>query len=184
MSSLMIAPTHLAPDVVFWDVFRAGTWTLHLVATDWGLCQITLPGEKMDGDERWFRRFMPDVTWRHDRGVLEPYACQLDEYFRRQRQDFSGTLDVYGTSFQTAVWKALINIPYGYTQSYQQVAITVGNPRALRAVGGANNANHIPIIIPCHRVIGKYGDLVGYGGGMKIKQALLALEKGKPFITK
>ncbi|WP_020373977.1 methylated-DNA--[protein]-cysteine S-methyltransferase [Sulfobacillus thermosulfidooxidans] len=174
---LEIAPHHESPDMVYWDVLQVRSWTLYVAATPFGLCRVTLPGESLDDDVKWRMRFMPSAQWRHDPGALETFTQQLSEYFTGTRQDFFGTLDLYGTPFQRAVWQALLTIPYGETRSYQDVAQMIHDPKAVRAVGGANHANRIPIIIPCHRVIGKQGDLVGYGGGLEVKQALLKLEQ-------
>ena len=101
---------------------------------------------------------------------------QLDQYFRQERQDFDLSIDPKGTAFQRQVWQQLTQIPYGTTASYQDVATRIGKPKACRAVGMANRCNPIPIIIPCHRVIGKNGTLTGFGGGLDIKQDLLNLE--------
>ena len=103
---------------------------------------------------------------------------QIKEYFEGKRKDFDLHLSIPGSEFQLKVWKELQRIPYGSTRSYQQQAIALGNPKAIRAVAKANGDNRIAIIIPCHRVIGKDGKLVGYGGGMWRKQFLLNLEKG------
>lgn len=103
---------------------------------------------------------------------------QLKEYFLGKRREFDIKLDIrIGTEFQQKAWKVLMEIPYGETRSYQEQAITIGNPKAVRAIGGANNKNPISIIIPCHRVIGKNNKLVGYGGGLLKKEFLLNLEK-------
>lgn len=101
---------------------------------------------------------------------------QLEEYFSGKRKSFQLPLMPTGTDFQQRVWKALLTIPYGETRSYAEIAELAGCPRGFRAVGMANNRNPISIIIPCHRVIGKHGDLTGYGGGMEIKRFLLELE--------
>ena len=101
------------------------------------------------------------------------------EYFSGRRQVFTLPLALEGTPFQHRVWEALRKIPYGSTCSYGEVAAAVGNPKASRAVGMANNRNPLPVLIPCHRVIGADGGLVGYGGGLDIKKKLLALERGK-----
>ena len=101
---------------------------------------------------------------------------QLKEYFCGERKSFCLKLNVFGTDFQKKVWTELLNIPYGETRTYQDIAIAIGNPKAVRAVGGANNKNKIPIIIPCHRIIGKDGSLVGFGSGLEIKKQLLKLE--------
>lgn len=102
---------------------------------------------------------------------------QLDEYLKGERQEFDLPLAPEGTSFQQEVWQALQAIPYGETRTYKEIAAQIGNPKACRAVGRANNQNPVSIIIPCHRVIGAKGDLVGYGGGLQIKEKLLNLEK-------
>ena len=105
---------------------------------------------------------------------------QLDEYFKGRRQKFSVPLLLGGTDFQKAVWRQLQKIPFGHTCSYGEVARAIGNPRAFRAVGNANNKNDIPIIISCHRVIGHDGKLVGFGSGIWRKEWLLDHEKSLP----
>lgn len=102
---------------------------------------------------------------------------QLEEYFLGIRKNFDIELNLVGTEFQLKVWRALLKIPYGETVSYKDIAKIIGNEKAVRAVGNANNKNKIPIIIPCHRVIGSKGDLIGYDGGIHIKKFLLNLEK-------
>lgn len=102
---------------------------------------------------------------------------ELEEYFNGKRKEFTLKLSLKGTDFQKKVWNELMNIPYGETRSYKEVAIKIGKPTAARAVGMANNKNKILIIIPCHRVIGQNGSLVGYGAGLDIKKYLLDLEK-------
>lgn len=109
--------------------------------------------------------------------LLSRAAEQLDEYFDGKRHEFDLPLYPRGTPFQTSVWSALQDIPYGETRSYKNIASALGKPTACRAVGSANNKNPISIIIPCHRVIGSGGALTGYGGGLDVKQALLELEK-------
>ena len=109
--------------------------------------------------------------------LLREAAQQLQNYLEGKRRSFTLTLDPKGTEFMLSVWKALQNIPYGETCSYKDIAERIGNPKACRAVGLANNKNPIPIFIPCHRVIGTNGKLVGYAGGLEIKEQLLNLEK-------
>ncbi len=101
---------------------------------------------------------------------------QLREYFNRQRKEFDLQLEILGTDFQKKVWDELIKIPYGETISYGELANRMGDKNLMRAVAAANGANPIPIIIPCHRVIGADGSLTGYGGGLDVKQKLLELE--------
>lgn len=109
--------------------------------------------------------------------VMVETAKQLQQYFRGERRAFSIPLDPIGTPFQVSVWRALLTIPYGETRSYRDIAVAIGNPKAVRAVGMANNRNPISFIIPCHRVIGSDGSLVGYGGGLPLKRWLLSLEE-------
>jgi len=106
------------------------------------------------------------------------HACQsqLEQYFTGQRKQFSLPIQPEGTSFQHLVWSQLQEIPWGHTRTYGDIAEQIGNPKASRAVGMANNRNPIPIIIPCHRIIGKNGDLIGYSAGLEIKTQLLMLE--------
>ena len=109
--------------------------------------------------------------------VLEQGAVELEEYFAGERRVFSVPLNAQGTDFQRSVWAALCEIGYGETASYAQIAARIGKPKVCRAVGSANHCNPIPIIIPCHRVIGKNGSMTGYAGGISIKEFLLNLER-------
>ena len=109
--------------------------------------------------------------------LLSMATIQLDEYIQGKRTTFSLPFKLTGTPFQLAVWKELQNIPYGQTTSYKEIAQKINKPKAYRAVGMANNKNPLPIIIPCHRVIGSNGKLIGYAGGLKLKNYLLELEK-------
>ena len=108
--------------------------------------------------------------------IKEAYR-QLSEYLKGERKGFDLALLIKGTTFQQQVWKALLEIPYGETRSYKQIAVAIGNPKAVRAVGMANNRNPLLIVVPCHRVIGANGKLVGYGAGIEKKEFLLRLEK-------
>jgi methylated-DNA-[protein]-cysteine S-methyltransferase len=108
--------------------------------------------------------------------VLDRTQAELDEYFRGARRTFTVDLAPVGTAFQLRVWSALLRVPYGNVDSYAAVARAIGSPAAVRAVGAANGRNPIPIIVPCHRIVGSNGDLVGYGGGMARKQWLLGHE--------
>ena len=114
---------------------------------------------------------------RNDRNpLLMEAARQLRAYFAGQLREFQLPLDVQGTEFQERVWGQVAAIPYGETRSYLQISTAIGSPRAVRAVGAANGANPVPIVVPCHRVIGAKGKLVGYGGGLAMKRRLLELE--------
>jgi methylated-DNA-[protein]-cysteine S-methyltransferase len=136
------------------------------------------------GDERALRAlYFPGREPRRDGLVwaAEPFAAaveQLEEYFEGARTEFDLALDPHGRRFDRAVWALLAEIPYGETRSYGELARGLGRPDRARAVGSANARNPIPIVLPCHRVIGSDGSLTGYGGGLDLKRALLALEQG------
>ena len=110
------------------------------------------------------------------------FINQIEEYFQGQRKNFDFRLDFVGTPFQIAVWRELLQIPYGQTRTYGEIAKKLGKPGAARAVGMANHDNHIPIVVPCHRVVGHDGSLTGYAGGLHIKQQLLSIETRKLFL--
>lgn len=118
----------------------------------------------------------PDCTV-FETELLKQAGVQLKEYFEGKRQSFDLPLKMEGTEFQIKVWNALLQIPFGETRSYKEIAEAVGNPLGSRAIGNANNKNKISIIVPCHRVIGANGKLVGYEGGLDIKEKLLNFEK-------
>jgi methylated-DNA-[protein]-cysteine S-methyltransferase len=130
-------------------------------------------------ERRGKRDVKPEPGWEPDRGGLKDAVKQLTAYFAGKLRDFDIPVAPHGTTFQRSVWRQLQRIPYGETISYGELARRLGNAKAVRAVGLANGSNPISIIIPCHRVIGSNGSLVGYGGGLPVKQALLALEKGQ-----
>lgn len=109
--------------------------------------------------------------------LLQEACCQLDEYFQGRRKQFDLPINYKGTPFQENVWRELQNIPYGETRSYEDIAIKIGSPKAVRAVGQANNRNPILLMIPCHRVIHKNGDISGFACGIETKKYLLDLEK-------
>ena len=122
------------------------------------------------------QKLHPDLEVVLDQPVAEPYATQLKEYFDGNRKVFDMSLDLQGTAFQLRVWQFLLSIPYGKVACYQEAAAAAGNIKAVRAAGMANNRNPVSIVVPCHRVVGKNGALVGYGGGLDMKEALLNLE--------
>ena len=117
--------------------------------------------------------------WTGDAEAFAAVVHQLDEYFAGKLFEFDIELDLHGTDFQQRVWKTLLTIPYGQTRTYGEIAEQIGTPSAARAVGLANGRNPISIIVPCHRVIGANGQLVGYGGGLQRKHALLELEQSR-----
>jgi methylated-DNA-[protein]-cysteine S-methyltransferase len=116
--------------------------------------------------------------WQYDETAFQEALKQLAEYFSGKRQQFDLKLAPSGTAFQQRVWQELRKIPFGRTASYGEIAERIGNAKACRAVGMANSKNPIPIIVPCHRVIGKNGSLTGFGGGLEVKKQLLQLEEG------
>jgi methylated-DNA-[protein]-cysteine S-methyltransferase len=122
-------------------------------------------------------RITPEIDWREDRSYLGEAIRQLDLYFEGRLRQFTLKLAPHGTPFQLDVLRALQEVPYGETISYGELAQRIGRPKASRAVGAANARNPLPIVIPCHRVIGSDGSLVGFGGGLEIKRKLLDLER-------
>jgi methylated-DNA-[protein]-cysteine S-methyltransferase len=144
---------------------------------------LMLAGDDAVLRELWFlqgrQRMAPNPAWTESARAFAESTRQLKAYFAGRLKAFTVAVDPGGTLFQSKVWRALQEIPYGETISYGELARRIGDPRAVRAVGMANGANPISIIIPCHRVIGAGGALVGYGGGLPTKRALLALEQGQ-----
>jgi len=142
--------------------------------------ELLLAGEadalSMIGFPQGAMRRDPEASWIYNEAPFEEVRRQLAEYFAGERKHFDLPLSLAGTEFQVAVLEALQQIPYGETTSYGAVAKQIGRPKAVRAVGAANGRNPIPIIVPCHRVIGSSGDLTGFGGGLDTKAALLRLE--------
>jgi methylated-DNA-[protein]-cysteine S-methyltransferase len=137
---------------------------LLLVAGDAGLRAIGFEGAQ------------PRPEWRRQDGSLSEAARQLEAYFAGELREFDLALDPQGTTFQRHVWKELRRIPFGGSTTYAEMARRIGRPRAVRAVGAANGRNPLPIVIPCHRVIGSDGSLTGYAGGLPIKEFLLRFE--------
>jgi methylated-DNA-[protein]-cysteine S-methyltransferase len=142
--------------------------------------ELLLAGEEgalsMIGFPKGSMRREPEADWIFNEKPLATACTQLSEYFAGRRKAFDLPLKLNGTEFQVSVLEALQDIPYGQTTSYGEVAKRIGRPKAVRAVGAANGRNPIPIVIPCHRVIGSTGDLTGFGGGLDTKEALLRLE--------
>ncbi len=155
---------------MFYDYFETGLiGTLTLVGDEEGLRHIVFPKEK---DQIGIQ-----VDWRKNPGFFALVKDQLRAYFNGELKQFDVRLAPVGTPFQLKVWQVLRTIPYGELVSYKTVAEAIGNPKAVRAVGGANGANPIPIIVPCHRCIGSDGSLTGFGGGLDTKKLLIDLER-------
>ncbi len=157
---------------VYYSSFRSPVGELLLVGDETGLQQLRFAGESRTIGKDWLRR--------HE--LFRDLREQLRAYFAGDLQRFSVQLAPQGSAFQQQVWEALLGIPYGETSSYANLAEKIGRPAAVRALGGACGRNPIPIIIPCHRVIGSSGGLTGFSGGIGIKQQLLTLEQlHRPF---
>ena len=155
---------------VRYDVTESPVGDLFLASTDRGLCRISYRLE--DQEEELARTYGVRVL----RMPLDSVRRELDEYFEGKRREFDLPLDVRVATFHAEVLDELARVPYGMTTTYGALAAKVGHPRAARAVGTVMNRNPIPIVLPCHRVIGANGSLTGYGGGLHVKQALLELE--------
>lgn len=152
-----------------YDTLDTPLGPLLLAMDDGGLTHVELPHEK--------HPLTPGPDWRRDRRGLAEAMRQFKAWFAGELHTFDLPLHAAGTPFQQRVWSALCDIPYAATESYGALARRIGKPRAVRAVGTANGANPLPIIVPCHRVIGSNGSLTGYGGGIDRKRALLDLER-------
>ena len=154
---------------------------LFLAASSQGLVALEfdarLPGQQsIRPNPRDLRGKKKGFTFEESARAMKPYLTEVEEYFAGKRREFSFPLDLRGTDFQLACWRALLAIPYGETRSYADIARAVSKPNAFRAVGMANNRNPIAIVVPCHRVIASDGGLCGYGGGLDVKRKLLQLE--------
>ncbi|QUH29913.1 methylated-DNA--[protein]-cysteine S-methyltransferase [Vallitalea guaymasensis] len=155
---------------MFYGIFNSPLFPIIAAGDEKGLSCLhlqTKSGEELELSKEWIR---------HDDFFTDTFK-QLDEYFSGKRKMFDMKLNPQGTQFQKKVWNALTKIPYGEVCSYKDIAIAVGNEKACRAVGMANSKNPIAIVVPCHRVIGSSGKLVGYAGGLDTKDELLKLEK-------
>jgi methylated-DNA-[protein]-cysteine S-methyltransferase len=150
---------------------------LLLARDEAGLRMIHFAGPAKAGHDQ-FGGVRLQAEWTRRDSAFDDVVSQLDQYFQGGRRDFDLPLAPHGTPFQQKVWRALLDIPYGETISYGELAARIGQRSASRAVGLANGSNPISIVIPCHRVIGANGKLTGYGGGLPIKQQLLSLERG------
>jgi len=154
---------------------------LFLAASARGLVALEfdarLPGQQsIRPNPRHLREEKGGFEFEDSLRLTQPYLNELEEYFTGKRREFTFPLDLRGTDFQLACWRALLVIPYGETRTYADIARAVGKPNAFRAVGMANNRNPVAIVVPCHRVIASDGTLCGYGGGLDVKRKLLELE--------
>ena len=156
------------PYLVHYYCMQSPLGALLLASTEKGVCGIFFDGSRPAGKA--------DELWIESEAALRPCRKELEEYFQGRRKEFTCSLDLRGTPFQKRCWEALRQIPYGTVCSYADIAREIGSPRGFRAVGQANHNNPVPIIVPCHRVVGSNGTLTGYGGGLSIKEKLLRLE--------
>ena len=157
---------------MYYDFFDTGhIGTLTLVGDETGLRHIEFEKKK--------RRLTIQPEWRKNATFFAPVKSQLIAYFKGELKVFDLPLAPVGTPFQLKVWQALRDIPYGELVSYKTIAEAIGNPNAVRAVGGANGRNPIPVIVPCHRVVGSDGTLTGFGGGLETKRRLIDLERAQ-----
>ena len=149
---------------------------IEIYTSEGGLVALGLGADSRPKLERWLARFYDGERIYPAEQGQEVFRRQLEEYFDGRRRIFELPLDLRGSSFQKLVWNAVAAIPFGTTASYGQIAQLIGRPGASRAVGAANGQNPVPIVIPCHRVIGANGSLTGYSSGLSVKRHLLALE--------
>ena len=164
------------PDVVTVGTIETRIGAFGAAVSPLGLGCLALPREPPDRCELWTRRWWPAARIVRGGPGFAALGGELCAYLEGRLTGFTVSVDLRGTLFQTQVWRALDEIPYGRTRSYAEVAAAIGRPRAVRAVGAANGANPVPIVVPCHRVIGAGGGLTGYGGGLAMKRWLLVLE--------
>jgi O-6-methylguanine DNA methyltransferase len=160
--------------------FDSPIGALRVASTEAGLAYLELPAASGRGLRGWLRRCVPDARCADGFAPNRTAIAQILEYLEGKRVAFELVLDLRGTPFQRAVWEQLLAIPYGETRSYAEIAQAVGQPAAVRAVGAANGANPIALVVPCHRVIASDGRLGGYGGGLRLKAKLLAMERSRP----
>lgn len=163
---------------IYYSTMETVLGEIMLATTEDGLCWLSFGdnGSALKKLTVWANKTIGVGEICEATNQLDQAKQQLKEYFAGERREFDLLLDLYGTDFQQKVWRSLLKIPYGKTLCYRNIAEQVGSPKAVRAVGGANHQNPLSIIIPCHRVIGASGALVGYGGGLDCKRYLLKLE--------
>jgi len=162
--------------IVYKDVMSP-VGLIRLIASGKGLMAVLWEGENYTGTK------LPEAVPDDEDPILTQAGQQLKEYFAKERTVFSIPLDLKGTAFQLSVWNTLLGIPYGSTKTYGALARQLGDIKAVRAVGGALNKNPVAIIVPCHRVVGASGKLVGFAGGLENKSILLDLENGHKMPT-
>lgn len=168
--------TQSSSPVVFCATFVIADLSFDAVSTECGLARLVFSTDERVARTGWIKRWEPQARIVYDMQPFQPLIAQLEAYFAGARPTFTIPLDLRGTAFQKEVWQALLHIPHGQVHTYGQLAEMIGRPLAVRAVGAANGANPISILVPCHRLISSQGRLISYGGGVAMKQRLLNLE--------
>ena len=166
-------------EVVHTAEFDTPFGAMACASTERGVCFIELPRASGRGIAGWVRRFAPDARISSGFAPNRAAIAQVQEYLAGKRDEFRLELDLRATGFQIRVYAALLEIPYGETRTYGEIARAIGEPAAARAVGTANGANPLPLVVPCHRVVAARGKLGGFGGGVQLKKRLLALEHAR-----
>lgn len=166
-------------ETLYWSSTPSPRGTCVVMATEAGVCWAGTPGTPPEEGFAWLRRKVAYKAVVEEEAIapLHQAMDELRRYFAGIPLQFSCPLDLRGTPFQIAVWQEMFRIPYGETSTYGELARVIGYPNAARAVGAASGANPVAIIVPCHRVVGSNGSLIGYGGGLPTKKWLLAMEK-------
>lgn len=161
---------------LYWSSLELEDRKMVIGATGQGLAFVSLMAEPYEELLAWSAKRGRSIRLREDKTYLAEYAEQIAGYFAGERRSFSLPLDLIGTPFQRNVWRAVAEVPFGEVRTYADIAEAAGAPRAVRAVGAANGANPVPVVVPCHRIIGANGTLTGYRGGLALKERLLRLE--------
>lgn len=169
---------------IYWAKIQLDNWQVYCAATEKGLCYIGSPDASMEELKTWVETRFSKIQLVENEVIFQAYRDELMEYLIGDRQEFTMSLDLYGTAFQLKVWEMLQAIPYGEVVSYMDIAERLQNPGAVRAVGGAIGANPVLIGVPCHRVITKNGKLGGFRAGLAMKKQLLELEEGVKYKRK
>ncbi len=167
-------------EIIHTAEFDSPIGLLQIASTSRGLAYLQLPHANGRGLMGWRKLHVPDSLVRPDEEPNRRSKAQILEFLAGERRQFDLPLDLRATPFQTQVYEEVSSIPYGESRSYGEVARRLGKPRAMRAVGAANGVNPIPLVVPCHRVIGSRGQLQGYAGGLDTKARLLAMERSGP----
>lgn len=163
---------------IYYTLFSYNSWEMYIAMTEHGICYISSPHGAYDEMEQWVDRHFPHATFIDQTNeIFGKINNELTSYLNKDITSFETPIDLIGTSFQLTVWNALLQIPYGETRSYSQIAEQINHPRAVRAVGTAIGANPLLIVVPCHRVIQKSGALGGFRSGIETKRQLLTLEQ-------